>query len=105
MDFAKHFPATTWVFRTLSGRWARRVYLAAVILLLIFPIISRARNAYRAREFKAVLAGLEKVKIDQTTEAELLKLVPRLTRSQSYLDSNEALYWVEFSNSHDLWKN
>jgi len=107
MDFAKHFPASTWVFRTLTGRWARRVYLAALILLLSMPVISRARNAYRAREFKAVLSGLEKVKIDQTTEAELLGLVPRLTRSQPYKDSNqavEAFYWVEFSNSHDLWR-
>jgi hypothetical protein len=104
MSFQKHFPSVAWVFRTFTGRLARRIYFAAFLLLLCAPIVPRFRNMLRARKFQAVLAGLEQVKVDQTTEAELLRLVPYLTPGYSGKDregSVETWYNVEFSNEFD----
>jgi hypothetical protein len=58
----------------------------------------------RARKFQAVLAGLERVKVDQTTEAELVRLVPYLTRGYSGEDREGSVvtwYGAEFSNEFD----
>ena len=104
MSFQKHFPSVAWVFRTFTGRLARRIYFTAFLLLLCAPLLPRFRNMRRARKFQAVLAGLEQVKVDQTTEAELLRLVPYLTRGYSGKrqdGSLETWYGVEFSNEFD----
>lgn len=64
----------------------------------------RIRTFFRVRKFEAVLAGLARVKVDQTTEAELVKLVPYLTRRTSYKGRDGAVetwYGVEFTNEFD----
>lgn len=108
MDVAKSFPTVVWLFRIFTGRMARRIYLIVfflvLVLLLCVPTVPRIRNAYRAWKFQKVLAGLERVKVDQTTEAELIKLVPYLKRGYSGKDTNgnvETWYAVEFSNEFD----
>jgi hypothetical protein len=101
MEVAKFFPTVVWLFRIFTGRPARRIYLALFLLLLCVPTVPRIRNAYRAWKFRKVLAGLERVKVDQTTEAELVKLVPYLSRRPSYKLADrtvETWYAVEFSN-------
>ena len=102
MDVAKSFPTVVCLFRIFTGRMARRIYLASfVLLLLCAPTVPRIRNAYRAWKFQKVLAGLERVKVDQTSEAELVKLVPYLTRVPPYKLADgtvETWYAVEFSN-------
>src|SRR5579872_1878944 len=104
MNVARYFPTVAWLFRVMTGRVARRVYLAVFLLLLCVPTVLRFRNAYRAWKFQEVLAGLARVKVDQTTEAELATIVPHLTRRPSYKRSNgdiETWYAVEFSNEFD----
>jgi hypothetical protein len=104
MSFQRHFASVAWLFRTLAGRLARRIYFAIFLLLLCVPFVPRLRNALRARKFQAVLAGLERVRVDQTTEAELVRLVPYLTRHYSGKrqdGSVESWYGVEVSNEFD----
>jgi len=104
MSFQKYFPSVAWLFRTFTGRMARRVYFGILLLLLCTPLVPRLRNMYRARKFQAVLAGLGRVKVDQTTEAELVKLVPYLKRGYSGKGpdgSVETWYGVEFTNEFD----
>jgi hypothetical protein len=104
MSFQKYFPSVVWLFRIFTGRLARRMYFAIFLLLLCVPVVPRLRNAYRARRFQAVLTGLARVKVDQTTEAELVRLVPYLTRRYSGKDRdgrNVTWYAVEFSNEFD----
>jgi hypothetical protein len=75
------------------------------------PLVPRLRNAYRARKFQAVLAGLERVKVDQTTEPELVRLVPYLKRGYSRKDNDGTVltwYAVELSKEFDqpsAWLN
>jgi hypothetical protein len=108
MSFQKYFPSVVWVFRTFTGRLVRRIYFAIFLLVLCVPLVPRLRNIYRARKFEAVLAGLERVKVDQTIEAELVRLVPYLTRRYSEKGrdgSVETWYAVEFSNEFDRSTN
>ncbi len=107
MSFQKYFPSVVWLFRTFTDRLARRIYFATFLILLLLPcmtLVPRLRNMLRARKFQAVLAGLAKVKVDQTTEAELVRLVPYLTRRYWGKDRDGrdvTRYGVEFSNEFD----
>lgn len=104
MSFQKYFPSVAWFFRTFTGRLARRIYFAIFLLLVCVPLVPRFRNMLRARKFQAVLAGLERLKVDQTTEAELVRLVPYLTRGYSEKDRGGNVvtwYGLEFSNEFD----
>jgi hypothetical protein len=108
MSFQKYFPSVVWLFRTFTGHWARRVYVGMLLLLVCLPLEVRLHNAYRARKFQAVLAGLERVKVDQTSEAELVGLVPHLRRTDPWKDKNgsvETWYGVELSNEFDWATN
>ena len=58
------------------------------------------------RRIQRVLDGLAEIRIDQTTEQELLKKMPYLIRSQYDLKGNgivEQQYYVEISNESDPW--
>ena len=41
MAFADHFPATTWVWRQLTSRWARRVYFSLAMAVLLITTALR----------------------------------------------------------------
>jgi hypothetical protein len=104
MSFPKYLPGAHWIYRTLTGRIARRVYLTIAVLLLIAATAPRIRSMLMARKIHAVLAGMEKVHIDQTTEGQLLKTVPFLTRSPYQRKSGtsvENVYSVEITNEND----
>lgn len=111
MDLKKHFPnevrlsrATAWLFRASTSRAALRVYSVVLLLLLSSLLMPRFRSAHRARKFQAVLAGLAHVKVDQTTEAELVKLVPYIDRTYSETERHGSVvtwYGVQFSNEFD----
>jgi hypothetical protein len=104
MSLRKYFPSAYWICRTVTGRIARRIYLTTAILLLIAATAPRIRSMLMARRIHAVLAGMEKVKIDQTTESQLVKVVPYLVRSpyQGRLPgSAEDFYAVEITNEPD----
>jgi hypothetical protein len=62
-------------------RWSnvvRRTCVLFALLIAMFSIGIRARTYHLTRKIQAVLAGLEQVQIDKTSEAELLKTVPYL---------------------------
>lgn len=106
MTFRKHFPVVAWAVRRLTGRWAKGIYLCILLLLLSVTTVARLRTYLMARRIQAVLRGLAEVRIDQTTEEELLKNVPYLIRSQYDLKGVgivERQYYVEISNESDPW--
>jgi hypothetical protein len=86
----------TTAVRTLVSRPARRVYLAVLVLLLLFTAGARIRGALLAREIHAALLQLENVRVDQTTEAELLKALPKLTKQIEW--GGIRTYSMEVSN-------
>lgn len=64
--------------RWLWGRRARRVYLALLLALVLLSTGLRVRSYLLTRKIYAVLSGLEQVRIDKTTEQQLMRTVPYL---------------------------
>jgi hypothetical protein len=95
---------TSWaveLYRHASGRRARRLYFALVLLLVLFSGCLRVRSFLLTRRIHAVLSGLAQVRVDQTTEEQLLKTVPYLVRSggdKREGASVERVYFVQISN-------
>jgi hypothetical protein len=79
MSSSTRFPFLRWMVTTLTGRWARRIYIAIVLFVLLLTTAVRLREYFIARKIQAVLRGLAEIRIDQTTEEELKKIVPYLT--------------------------
>jgi hypothetical protein len=87
--------------RCISGRRARRLYFASLLLLVAFSGCLRVRSFLLTRRIQAVLSGLAQVRVDQTTEEQLLKTVPYLVRSgrdKHEGTSVERFYSVQISN-------
>jgi hypothetical protein len=80
MDAKRHFPFFRWIGRTLTGRRARRTYLVTVFLLSPIAASAWLRAYIMTRKIQAVLHGLAEIRLDQTTEEQLMKMVPYLTR-------------------------
>jgi hypothetical protein len=80
MKSQNHVTWATGLYSKLTGRLARRVYLGLLLLPVIFTTGVRIRSVLLTRRIHAVLSGLEQVRVDQTTEEQLLKTVPYLVR-------------------------
>jgi hypothetical protein len=80
MSLRDYFPTTVRIGQALTGRTARRIYLAFVVLPLVLTAVIRVRSFMYTRKIQAVIAGLSKLQIDETTEEEVAKTVPYLVR-------------------------
>ena len=103
-----HFIPVTWINGKLGGRLARRICAALLVLLVLITTVVRIHGILLTRRIDAVLRGLEQVQVDQTTEAQLLKAVPYLTRNDEHQfgSSVDRSYRAEISNSSQrrwLW--
>jgi hypothetical protein len=116
MTLREYFPASIWIWRTLTGRIARRIYFAIILLLLALSTVVRIRTFLLTRKIEAVIAGLSKLQIDETTEDEVVRTVPYLIRSDSdrEIDRNveagevdkgvERVYYARISNEQGWMK-
>jgi hypothetical protein len=96
------FPFFYGVVKTLSGRWARRVFLTILLLLMVISTASRLRAYLLARKIEAVLHGLSVIRLDETTEEELRKMIPFLTEKDwKGPDFSYRSYYVHISNDSD----
>lgn len=77
-----YFPLFHCIVRTATGALARRIYVAILVLLLLITTAARLRSYFMARTIQAVLQGLAEIRVDQTTEEQLKKMVPYLTLSE-----------------------
>src|SRR6266403_3997790 len=97
-----HFPFSRWAARTLTGRWARRIYLAILFLLFLVTTATRLRSYFMARRIEDVLHGLSEIRLDQTTEEQMTKMVPYLTRKDWNAGGiSHRNYYVQISNESD----
>jgi carboxyl-terminal processing protease len=64
MNVGTHFPFASRTVSKLTGRWARRIYLAILFLLLIISTATRLRSYFMARKIEAVLHGLGEIHLD-----------------------------------------
>ena len=110
MSLGDHFPATVGTLRIPTGRTARRVYIAMVLLLLLLTTALRVYAFVLTRRIHAVMSGLSELVIDKTTEEEAVRTVPYLIRSEGELHTSwsvergdvdlgiERNYYVSISN-------
>ena len=82
MQFRHSYPIASWILRTFTGRIVRRVYLVLVLALLATSAASRIYTFVLTRRMEAVIAGLSKLQIDESTEEDVKRTVPYLVRSQ-----------------------
>jgi hypothetical protein len=114
MSLRKLFPATTWLVHAAIGRIARRVCTAILFVLIVLSAVFHIHAYILTRRFQAVLTALATIKIDETTEAEVVQRVPYLvrgkwdrqisrTRETGDVDTGlQHYYYVQFSNK-DSW--
>jgi hypothetical protein len=88
-------------YRLLVDHRARRVYLALLLCLFALSIGVRIRSYLLTRKIYAVLSGLDRLRIDATTEKQLLMTVPYLVREKNTLPGTQGYYHVEISNEGD----
>jgi hypothetical protein len=104
MSTRSRFPTVVWAVRKLTGPWARRACIAVVVILLCLTTAARLRSYAMARRIQAVLHGLAEMRIDQTSEKQMLETVPYLTRNQYERKSGATVrrwYYAEISNESD----
>ncbi|MGA8072710.1 MAG: hypothetical protein WB995_04500 [Candidatus Acidiferrales bacterium] len=113
MALRGHFPATAWLARAFTGRIARRIYLAIVALIFTASAVARVRAFVLTRKMHAVIQGVSKLRIDETSEDEVLRTVPYLVRGDwsrqvqrtaetgDVDEGIEHAYFVKISNARD----
>jgi hypothetical protein len=110
MPARDYFPVSAWIWRTLTGRNARRVYAMIVLALVVTTTAIRVHSYLLARRIQAVISDMSKLRIDETTEEKLVQTVPYLVRDKwdRHVDKNPELgnvdpgversYHIIFSN-------
>lgn len=88
-------------YRLFVGHRARRVYLALFLLLLALSIGVRARSYLLTRRIYAVLSGLDRLRVDATTEEQVLRNVPYLVLDKNTPPGAKRYYRAEISNLDD----
>jgi len=102
LNAKEHFPFFHRIAKTLSGPWARRIYFAMFFLLLLISTAIWLRSYLLVRKIEAVLHGLSEIRLDQTTEEQLKKIVPYLTqRDWKAGGISYRSYYVHISNESD----
>lgn len=98
----EYFPFLHSAVRTLSGRWARRICLAVLLFLVLILAATRLRAYFMTRKIEAVLHGLSKIRLDQTTEEQMTKMLPYFTeRDWKAGGFSYRSYYVHISNESD----
>ncbi|MGA9963629.1 MAG: hypothetical protein WBQ10_00355 [Terriglobales bacterium] len=102
MDAKTHFPFARRLGRVLTGRWATRVYVAMLLFTLLLTTTVRLRSYFMARKIQTVLRGLGEIRVDQTTEEQLTKMVPYLSQKDWKVGGNwRRGFYVHISNESD----
>jgi hypothetical protein len=102
MNVRTHFPFASRTVSKLTGRWARRIYLAILFLLLLISTATRLRSYFMARKIEAVLHGLSEIHLDETAEEQMTKIVPYLTRKDWKVGGiSYRSYYAHISNESD----
>ena len=104
MGSTHYFPFFNSTIRKLTGRSARRIYFVIILVLLCLTTAARVRSYLMARKIQAILQQMAEIRVDQTNEEQLLKMMPYLTRSQQDWKNGQIVqrwYYTEVSNESD----
>jgi hypothetical protein len=95
MSLRDYFQASKEIGRALTRRKARWVYATIASLLFVATTVVRVHTFILTNKIHAVIAGLSRLHIDETTEEEVLRTVP-------YLDHGE---WHRLVNTNAEFGN
>jgi hypothetical protein len=89
------------------AKWAVRSLLALLFLLVVISIGLRTYSYFVTREIYAVISGFERVRIDSTTEAQLIEMVPQLVLENTGQNAPDArkYYRAEISNRAAFYRS
>ena len=82
MLIRRHFSSASWFGTGLRGRILRRACITFIFLILSVSTGTRVYSFVLTHKIQAVISGLSKLQIDQTTEEEVRKAVPYIVRSK-----------------------
>jgi hypothetical protein len=85
---------------TFTRKWIRRVCVFVLLLLFLITTAARVRSYLMVRKIQAVLHGLSDVRVDQTTEEQLTKSVPYLSKI-TWFQGSRTTYRFEISTEND----
>ncbi len=102
MSFSRTFPVTTWLWRRLTSRPARLLYLGVLVIVIVPAIALRVEAALFEGRVLKVMPVLSSLRIGVTPKAEVLSRLAGFkinenTRSKSDCDADECL-WIELSS-------
>jgi len=102
MSTKRRIPVFRTIVRTLTGRLVRRLFVVILLFTLLLSTATRLRSYFMARKIQAVLRGLAEIRIDQTTEEQLTKMVPYLTQKDWEVGGiSQHGFYVNISNESD----
>jgi hypothetical protein len=103
VTFADQFPATAWIWRQITSRWARRILLSVATALFVTTVALRVYAAMWEHRVNGILSRMSQLQLDQTTEAELLTRLPELRAEKPSGESraHEDCYTINLSNWPD----
>ena len=105
MILRTRFSWATALCRYATGRRARRLYLALLLLLVVLSGGVRVRSYLLAWRIQVVLSQLEQLRVDATSEEQLLKTVPHLVRDPRDIRVGAHVhrgYQLSLSNEDDM---
>jgi hypothetical protein len=102
MSFSRLFPAATWLWRRITSRPARLLYLGVLVMVIVPGIALRVEAALFERRVLKVMSVLSSLRIGVTPKAEVLSRMVGFTvnehyRNKSDCDADECL-WVGVSS-------
>jgi hypothetical protein len=85
--------------KPLLRRWARRAFGAILLLLLVISVAARLNMYFMTRKIEAVLHGLSEIRLDETTEEQMTKMI-RYTTEKDWKGQGFSYrsYYVQISN-------
>jgi hypothetical protein len=78
VTFQGTFPATTWILKKLTGRFARWFYLSCLVIALVPAILLRIEAAVFANRTSRVMSALSELQVGISSKAEVLSRIPAL---------------------------
>lgn len=90
-------------FPVLLGSGVRRISLAILAFALLIAVM-HLRTYLMTRKIQAVLRGLNEIRLDQTSEDEINRVVPHLdSRDVQWHGESRRVYYAHISDEDDHW--
>jgi hypothetical protein len=100
MNFNSVFPVATWLWRHISSRWACRIYLWGLAIIVTPAVALRVQAFLFERQAIRIASGLSSLRIGATSKAEALSRIPGLAVvNKEFLCSADECFSVGIPNS------